>query len=172
MKLIRLLPFYLATCLITFAIGLAPDWFLTSSEAEISPGLPIDVSPKSPFKAGSGMGGAGSTACRGVNRTFDDGYNWEAAESKGKTSGVRITLNSKATYTDEARRNNLEGSVLLKVTLLACGKVGGVSVVRGLPDGLNEKAIEAARQIRFEPKRVNGQPVSVTKTLEYTFTID
>jgi len=36
---------------------------------------------------------------------------------------------------------------------------------------LTEKAIEAAKQIRFEPKMINGNPVSVVITREYTFTI-
>jgi hypothetical protein len=36
---------------------------------------------------------------------------------------------------------------------------------------LTEKAIAAAHEIRFEPKKVNGIPQSVTKTIEYNFNI-
>jgi TonB family protein len=89
----------------------------------------------------------------------------------GVTSPFRILAKPRATYTDEARTANVQGSVLVKVTLLASGQVGNVSVVRGLPHGLSERAIAAARQIRFEPKKVNGQPVSVTQTFEYSFSI-
>ena len=46
-----------------------------------------------------------------------------------------------------------------------------VTVVRGLPHGLSERAIAAAKQIRFEPKKVNGVPVTVAQTFEYTFSI-
>lgn len=89
----------------------------------------------------------------------------------GVSSPVFITSKPRATYTDLARENNVEGSVLLKVTLLASGEVGSVAVVRGLPDGLTERAVKAAREIKFEPKKVNGVPVSVTQTFEYTFDI-
>ncbi len=89
----------------------------------------------------------------------------------GVTSPLRIISNPRATYTEAARTNNVQGSVLVKVTLLASGQVGGVTVVRGLPHGLSEKAIAAAKMIRFEPKKVNGVPVTSTKTMEYTFSI-
>jgi TonB family protein len=114
--------------------------------------------------------GTGSASCRGSG-TGHSGWGWETVESKGKTSAFSIISKPKATYTDAARQHNTEGSVLLKVTLLASGNVGGIRVIRGLPNGLTEQAIEAARQIKFEPKTVNGRPVSVTKTLEYTFEI-
>ena len=168
MKLIRFTPLYLAFSLITFVIGVASVWFLTGSEAEVSPALPTQVSPES-SDSGSGMGGM--AVCYGSKWISDEGRGLDAVESKSKTKSLRIISTVKATYTDEARQNGIEGSVLVKVTLLANGKVGNVSVVRGLPDGLNEKAVEAARQIRFEPKKVDGRPVSATKTLEYTFTI-
>jgi len=55
--------------------------------------------------------------------------------------------------------------------LLAGGTIGGITPVTELPDGLTERAIAAAKQIRFEPKKVDGRPVSVIVTREYTFTI-
>ncbi|MEP6705764.1 MAG: TonB family protein [Acidobacteriota bacterium] len=87
------------------------------------------------------------------------------------TTPYKITFQPKATYTDTARSNNVQGAVRLKITLLASGQVGSIVPVTRLPDGLTEKAIAAAKQIRFEPKMVNGQPVSVVVTREYTFTI-
>ncbi len=89
----------------------------------------------------------------------------------GVFTPIVVTSKPLAMYTETARRNNVEGSVLLKVTLLANGEVGSVRVVRGLPDGLTERAVDAARRIEFEPKRVDGVPVSVTQTFEYTFSI-
>jgi TonB family protein len=61
--------------------------------------------------------------------------------------------------------------VRLKITLLANGQVGSIVPLTRLPNGLTERAIAAARLIRFEPKTINGTPVSVTVTREYTFTI-
>jgi hypothetical protein len=49
------------------------------------------------------------------------------------------------------------------------GSIIDVRVVSGLPYGLIESAIDAARNVRFEPGIKDGQPVSVRGTLEFTF---
>jgi TonB family protein len=72
-------------------------------------------------------------------------------------------------YTEEARRNNVRGKVVLKVTLTSYGSVYVDSVEARLPDGLTRKAIEAAQGIRFEPARRGRQHVSQRATLEYPF---
>lgn len=92
-------------------------------------------------------------------------------ELEGGNRPFVITAKPRAEYTDLARTNNIEGSVLLKVSLLANGEVGGIKVIRSLPDGLTEQAIKAARQIEFEPKQVSGRSVSIVKTFEYKFDI-
>jgi len=84
---------------------------------------------------------------------------------------LSIISKPKAAYTGEARNNDTQGAVTLRITFLASGEIGGVTVVNGLPDGLTEQAIAAAKQIKFEPKRVDGQPVSVTMTFQYGFNI-
>ncbi len=80
-----------------------------------------------------------------------------------------ILYREKAEYTQEARDNNVEGIVTLSVVFGADGQISGVRVVRGLPHGLTEKAIEAARKIRFKPAMKDGQPVSVRGMLEFHF---
>lgn len=87
------------------------------------------------------------------------------------TQDMRIISRPRPNYTDAARQNNVQGTVTLKVTFLASGQIGSISPVSGLPYGLTEQAIAAARAIRFEPKLVNGQPQSVTKTVQFSFTI-
>jgi TonB family protein len=58
------------------------------------------------------------------------------------------------------------------VTLGANGRVKSASVVKGLPDGLNEKAIEAAYRLSFEPARNGaGVPIDSTLTVSVNFTI-
>ena len=71
----------------------------------------------------------------------------------------------------EARRAGKQGTVILRVTFLANGSIGGISAVKGLPNGLTEQAIAAARRISFEPAKINGSPQSVTKQIEYSFSI-
>ncbi|MGB7207965.1 MAG: energy transducer TonB [Pyrinomonadaceae bacterium] len=89
----------------------------------------------------------------------------------GVTTALKIISKPRATYTDAARTNNVQGSVLVKVTLLASGQIGSVTAVRGLPHGLTERAIAAARQIKFEPKKINGIPQTTIVTFDYGFNI-
>lgn len=84
---------------------------------------------------------------------------------------LKILSKPRPGYTDDARSNNVQGDVTLRVTFLASGEIGGINVVSGLPDGLNEQSIKAARNIKFAPQVVGGNPVTVQKTLKYSFSI-
>ena len=81
----------------------------------------------------------------------------------------RILAKPDAGYTDEARRNNVRGQVLLHVLLAETGQVTRVSVVVGLPFGLTERAIAAARQLKFEPAELDGKKVAYPMALIYNF---
>ena len=89
----------------------------------------------------------------------------------GPTEGIKILSKPQPRYTDAARTNNVQGTVTLKVTFSASGQVTGVAPISGLPYGLTEQAIAAARQIRFEPAKKSGVAVSVSKSIQYTFSI-
>ena len=95
----------------------------------------------------------------------------EKVQPVGVSKGVTITSKPRANYTDAARQNNVQGTVNLRVTFNANGTIGSVTPVSSLPNGLTEQAISAAKQIRFEPAMKNGQPQSVTKVVQYSFTI-
>jgi TonB family protein len=82
-----------------------------------------------------------------------------------------ITLKPEPGFTEEARRNNVEGFVRLRAVLGSTGEVRNISVIKGLPDGLTEQAIAAARRIRFRPAEKDGRAVSQWVTLEYNFHI-
>jgi len=90
---------------------------------------------------------------------------------RGETVAVKILSQPRASYTDAARQAGIQGKVVLRVTFQADGSVGAISAVSGLSNGLTERAIAAARSIRFEPAKRNGVPYSVTRTIEYSFTI-
>jgi len=63
----------------------------------------------------------------------------------------------------------VQGTVILRVVFLGNGQVGTVSPITSLPFGLIENAINAAKQIRFEPELRNGNPVAMTKVVTYNF---
>src|SRR5262245_18463945 len=68
----------------------------------------------------------------------------------------KITYREKAKYTEEARYNITHGTVVLNVVFNSDGRITDIRVVRGLPDGLTEKAVESAVKVRFEPARKDG----------------
>ena len=82
-----------------------------------------------------------------------------------------ILYREKAKYTEEARQNRIQGTVMLNIVFGADGVVHNIRVVRGLPMGLTETAIEAAQRIRFHPATENGKAVSVSATLEFSFAL-
>ena len=89
------------------------------------------------------------------------------------TSDSRPTIlyREKAKYTEEARKNGVEGTVILHVVFHVNGKITDIKVIRGLPYGLNEKAIEAVKKIRFKPAMKDGKPISVRGSIEFTFNL-
>lgn len=82
-----------------------------------------------------------------------------------------ILYKEKARYTDRARNNRIMGVVTVSVVLTADGRVTNIRVVYGLPDGLNEEAVRAARVIRFKPSCRKGKPVSIRMLIEYEFNL-
>lgn len=81
----------------------------------------------------------------------------------------KITYREKAKYTVEARENMTHGAVALNVVFSSNGSISDIKVVKGLPYGLTERAIDAVVKIRFEPAIKDGQPVNFRADLEYTF---
>ena len=67
----------------------------------------------------------------------------------------------KPDYTEEGRRRNIEGDVVLEIIVRSDGTVGNVKLLRGLGAGLDERAVDAVRQWRFNPAHRYGTPVDV-----------
>jgi periplasmic protein TonB len=78
----------------------------------------------------------------------------------------------KIPYPDEAKKNEIEGSVRLKVTLDPAGTVTDVAVISGPGYGLNEAAREALKKFRFKPATKGGEQVGYTFVYTYTFLLD
>lgn len=76
-------------------------------------------------------------------------------------------------YTAEAMRRQIQGSVTLSSVVLADGSVGEVRVTSSLDaeTGLDQAAIDAMKQWRFKPGTKEGTPVAVRVECEMTFTL-
>jgi len=93
-----------------------------------------------------------------VNKTVevaDKIYTMAQVTRKAKITDVSYPL-----YTEDARWNQVSGKVVLEVALMASGEVGEIKVIKGLPYGLTEQCIAAARKMKFEPAIKDGRPVS------------
>ena len=83
---------------------------------------------------------------------------WAAARIVPEAASLppRLLREVKADYTEDARRANIEGEVVLEIVVRRDGSVSDVKLMSGLPRGLNERAIAAVRQWRFAPANTTG----------------
>jgi len=90
---------------------------------------------------------------------------------KDVTTKARLISKPEPQYTEDARKNQVTGTVVLKVVFASNGSVQNIRTVSGLPYGLTEKAIAAARNIKFVPATKDGHQVSMWMQLEYNFNL-
>jgi protein TonB len=79
------------------------------------------------------------------------------------------TTRVEPSYTEEAKRAKIEGSVTLRVVVDRNGVPRDIEVVKPLDAGLDEKARTAVSQWRFEPGTKDGQAVDVIANIEVNF---
>jgi len=95
----------------------------------------------------------------------------EVSSGKEVTAKARVLSKPEPAYTEQARLNQVTGTVILRCIFAADGTPKHFLVVRGLPDGLTQLAIRAARKIKFVPATIDGRPVSMWVQLEYNFNL-
>ena len=88
---------------------------------------------------------------------------------KDVTTKARLISKPEPGYTDDARNNHVTGTVVLRAIFSKTGEVTGIQVIYGLPNGLTEACIDAAKKIKFVPATKDGNPVSMWMQLEYNF---
>jgi TonB family protein len=74
-----------------------------------------------------------------------------------------------AQFSDKARRNGTEGTVIISTTVDEMGLPTDVQVVHGVGDGLDEEAVKAVRHYRFKPAMKDGSPVPAKISVEVSF---
>jgi TonB family protein len=118
--------------------------------------------------SGSG-GGVGSGRGPGVGPGWGGGIGGGAFRVGGGVSAPKVIYKIDPEFSEEARKNKWQGIVVLRVVVGIDGKIHEISVQRSLGMGLDEKAVEAARQWRFEPGQKDGKPVPVEVNMEVNF---
>jgi len=74
-------------------------------------------------------------------------------------------------YTDEARNHGVQGVIRLRILVELDGSVKEVRFLTHLPDGLDQAALDAARQMRFRPATKAGQPVLFWQIIDVEFNL-
>ena len=93
--------------------------------------------------------------------------NFTAPEGSSSAS-PKVIKRVNASYTAEALRAGVQGSVMVEVTIDPQGKVSDTKVTRSIPL-LDSAAVAAARQWEFTPTIIDGKPVPAIATIELSF---
>lgn len=73
-------------------------------------------------------------------------------------------------YSEAASKAKIRGRVLLSAVIAADGSATRISIIRGLPCGLNQQGINSVAQWRCKPATdPEGRPAAVRQTIEVTF---
>ncbi len=126
----------------------------------IGPGRGGNMGGGDYHEGGGGPGGGGGGT--DYNKTFS---------SREVSTKARVLSKPEPQYTEEARKNQVTGTVVLRAVFTSGGQVSNIHAVSGLPYGLTERAIAAARNIRFVPATKDGHAVSMYIQLEYNFNL-
>lgn len=146
------------------------------ADPQEAPGLP-EAPSREPSRGAGDRGGVGSGSGQGIGEGSGGGLG--AGMGGGTGGGVyqpgagidppTLVKEVRPIYTDEARRQRLQGDVVLEIVVRSDGSVGSIKVRRSLGGGLDQRAIDAVRQWRFNPARRHGTPVDVAVEVAVEF---
>jgi protein TonB len=139
-------------------------------------GNPISaiLQPSNGTGSGSGIGtgqggGVGSGNGPGFGPGFGGGAGGGIFRVGGGVSAPHAIYAPDPDYSDEARRAKFQGTVMLWVVIGPDGKPRDIRVARTLGMGLDQKAIDAVKEWKFEPAMLDGRAVAVEVNIEVTF---
>jgi periplasmic protein TonB len=118
--------------------------------------------------SGSG-GGVGSGEGPGVGPGRGGGMGGGAFRVGGGASPPKTLYAPDPEYSEEARKAKFQGTCVLWLIVGPDGRPRDIHIARSLGLGLDEKAIEAVKQWKFEPAMKDGKPVAVQINVEVDF---
>lgn len=141
-------------------------------------GDPSASIPSGPLSNGTGSGGGigsgsgggiGSGEGPGLGPGRGGGVGGGVFKVGGGVSAPRAVFTPDPEYSEEARKAKYQGTVVLWLIVGPDGRPRDMKVTRSLGMGLDQKAMEAVRQWKFEPALKDGQPVAVQISVEVNF---
>lgn len=104
-----------------------------------------------------------------VKKTKEETAFLVAAEEQPQLVGGLKGIQSKITYPEIARKNGIEGKVIVQAVVDENGKVISAKTLKGIGGGCDEVAIEAVKESRFLPGKQGGKPVKVQVSIPIVF---
>ena len=137
-------------------------------------GDPLSAVQGPPSNGPGGGAGIGSGCCGGVGSRISPGFGpYDEGNvfhpGRGGVTQPRPIYDPDPDYSDAARKAKYQGSVLLWLVVGPEGRPHNIRIQRSLGMGLDEKAVAAVSTWRFEPARLNGQPVAVEVNVQVSF---
>jgi general secretion pathway protein A len=92
------------------------------------------------------------------------------ASSGGHLQPPKLVSSPPLVYPSRARIRNLQGVVVIDALVDATGKVADMTVISG-PPSLVQAAMDALRTWKYEPARLNGQPIAIHMQVSINFRV-
>jgi len=132
------------------------------------------VLPSNGTGAGGGIGsgsggGVGSGKGPGFGPGEGGGVGGGIFHVGGGVSAPRVLYQPEPEFSEEARKAKYQGVCTLGLVVGADGRPSNIRVLSSLGMGLDEKAIEAVKNWKFEPAMKDGHPVAVQIAVEVDF---
>jgi periplasmic protein TonB len=146
----------------------------TNSMPNLGDPMAAPILPSNGTGAGGGIGsgsggGVGSGKGPGFGPGEGGGVGGGVFHVGGGVSPPRVISQVDPEFSEEARKAKYQGTCTLLVTVDAAGRPTNIRVASSLGMGLDEKAIEAVKQWRFEPGMKDGHAVNVEIAVEVDF---
>lgn len=141
-------------------------------------GDPQSAIPNGPLSNGTGSGGGigsgsgggvGSGEGPGVGPGRGGGIGGGVFHVGGGVSAPKAVFSPDPEYSEEARKAKFQGTCVLGLVVGPDGRPRDIHVLRSLGLGLDEKAMEAVKNWRFDPAVKDGKPVAVQISVEVDF---
>ena len=152
--------------------GTAIPKFLSSISFEKNPaGIKVEDGPGDEPRSSGVAPVDNSGVAQGPSLAMGQMSGADVLAPREATLRAKVVTKPEPRYTERARMNQVTGTVVLRGVFSSSGTLTNISVVKGLSDGLTERAMLAAKQIRFIPAIKDGRFVSTWLQLEYNFNL-
>ena len=156
------------------SVAVLPNIKMPTSQTQVGDPLSAAMIASNGTGVNSGVGngrGGGLGTCNGVGLGPGSGGNTGGGVFRvgGGVSAPVVVYKPEPDFSEEARKAKYQGVVTVSCVVGPDGRIRDMQIVRPLGMGLDEKALEALKNWRFEPAKKDGVPVAVKVAVEVEF---